>query len=187
VWAGVDVGGRRKGFHLALVDGEGLHAGPEHVRRVEEAVLWLRWRSPQLVAVDSPRFPAPEGSLSRPEERELARAVCGIRYTPEYAALLESRRYYQWILNGFDLYSALEEAGLDAIECYPTASFTRWAGPRGSRPRTDWSRRALRRAGLAGLPPRLNQDERDAIGAALTARCYDLDLAESFGEIVVPL
>ena len=130
----MDVGGRRKGFHLAIVDDARLRAGPVRVAGVREAVRWLCWRSPRLIAVDSPRAPAPTGDRSRPEERLLARSVCGIRYTPE-RALLRSSRYYAWILNGLALYAALEEAGLEAIECFPTASFTRWAGARGSRTR----------------------------------------------------
>src|SRR5438093_12988976 len=96
VWAGVDVGGRRKGFHLAVVDGERLHAGPVRVASVRDAVRWLRWRTPRLVAVDSPRSPAPDGLRSRPEERLLASSVCGIRFTPE-GALLRRSRYYEWI------------------------------------------------------------------------------------------
>jgi hypothetical protein len=40
--------------------------------------------------------------------------------------------------------------------------------------------------GLDALPRRTNQDERDAIAAALTARQHDLGLTEAFGEIVVP-
>src|SRR5207247_4668529 len=130
VWAGVDVGGRRKGFHLALVDDERLHAGPVRVSSVPGAVRWLRWRAPRLVAVDSPRSPAPDGLRSRPEERLLASRVCGIRFTPE-RALLRPSRYYEWIVRGLELYSALEEAGLTVVECFPTASFTRWAGARG--------------------------------------------------------
>ena len=185
LWAGVDVGGRRKGFHLAAVDGERLHAGPVRVSGVRDAVRWLRWRAPRLVAVDSPRSPAPDGLRSRPEERLLASNVCGIRFTPE-RALLGRSRYYEWILRGLELYAALEDAGLTVIECFPTASFTRWAGARGARTRAVWTREALAGSGLAGVPLRLNQDERDAIAAALTARCHELGLAERFGEIVVP-
>jgi hypothetical protein len=33
----------------------------------------------------------------------------------------------------------------------------------------------------------MNQDARDAVGAAITARLYAAGQAESFGEIVVPL
>jgi predicted nuclease with RNAse H fold len=185
VWAGVDVGGRRKGFHVALVDSDRLRAGPARLATVSETVRWLKWRSPRLVAVDSPCVPAPDGFRSRPEERELARSICRIRYTPE-AARLARNRYYEWIVRGLALYAALEEAGLPAIECFPTASFTRWAGPRGTRTRSAWTREALAQAKLGGIPSPLGQDGRDAIAAALTARAHERGLTESFGPIVVP-
>jgi predicted nuclease with RNAse H fold len=185
VWAGVDVGGRRKGFHVALVDSDRLRAGPAQLATVAETVRWLKWRSPRLVAVDSPCVPAPDGLRSRPEERELARSICRIRYTPESARLARNR-YYEWIVRGLALYAALEEAGLPAIECFPTASFTRWAGPRGTRTRPAWTREALAQTKLGGIPSPLGQDGRDAIAAALTARAHERGLTESFGPIVVP-
>jgi predicted nuclease with RNAse H fold len=187
VWAGVDVGGRRKGFHLAIVDTRRLRAGPVRKQTVRQAVGWLLWQAPRLVAVDSPRAPAPPGCRSRPEEREIARSVCGIRYTPAHESLAGNPRYYDWIFRGLDLYRALAEAGLEAVECFPTASFTRWAGPRGTSTRAAWTRSALDLLSLPGVPPRPNQDGRDAIAAALTARAHGLGSAESFGGIVVPL
>jgi predicted nuclease with RNAse H fold len=181
-WGGVDVGGRRKGFHAAIVDHRALVAGPLRLPDATAAVTWLARHEPELVAVDSPCRPAPEGLRSRPCERELASEICGIRYTPD-EKLLWSSAYYEWILNGFELYAALDRAGLDAIECFPTASWTRWAGPRRGT-RAAWSARAL--AGLLPGTPRLSQDGRDAIAAALTARSAAVGAVERFGEIVVP-
>ncbi len=185
-WAGVDVGGRRKGFHLALVDEQRLLAGPVRAAAVEEAVRLIAAWAPRLVAVDGPCAPAPDGFLSRAEERALARAVCGIRYTPDRARLAAGR-YYEWVRNGLALYDALAAAGIATVECFPTASFTRFAGGRGRRTRAAWTRAALAASGLAGLPRRMSQDGRDAVAAALTARSYDLGRAERVGAIVVPL
>ena len=182
-WAGVDVGGRRKGFHAAVVDERGLVAGPRRLARAKDAAEWLAGHAPLLVAVDSPRQPAPDGLGSRSCERELARAVCGIRYTPA-RRLLPGNPYYEWILNGFELYDVLERAGLEAIECFPTASWTRWAGGRRGT-RAAWSAAALARI-MPGAP-RLSQDGRDAIAAALTARSTARGAVERFGDIVVPL
>jgi hypothetical protein len=39
---------------------------------------------------------------------------------------------------------------------------------------------------VAGMPRRTNQDQRDAIAAAVTARQHTQGLTESFGAIVVP-
>lgn len=190
-WAGVDVGAT-KGFDLAVIERDRLVAGPQRVPQIAEAVRWLREQRPRLVAVDSPRSAAPEGELSRQDERDLVRAgVCGIRYTPNEAALAENETYYAWIANGFELYAALmaerPSAGWEVIECFPTASWSRLGGGKGSRSRARWSLAVLESLELERLPGRMNQDARDAIGAAVTARLYDEGETEAFGEIIVPL
>jgi predicted nuclease with RNAse H fold len=184
-WAGVDVGGRRKGFHLAWTDGStvlglaNLHDPTEVAQRLVDLGI-------TLVAIDSPRAPAPDGSRSRRDEVDLARArVCGIRYTPDHA-MLQTSDYYEWIRRGLELYRAVDAAKVPAIECFPTASWSRWAGPRVGR-RAPWSRAALQRFGLAGVRSTMGQDFRDAIGAALTAKAHTEGGTESFGAIVVPL
>jgi hypothetical protein len=73
------------------------------------------------------------------------------------------------------------------IECFPTASWTRWTGKRTSLlTRSAWSRAALAELGIDGVPARTNQDHRDAIAAAVTARTHAKGRTEQFGEIVVP-
>jgi hypothetical protein len=109
---------------VALLDASGLAVGPVRIPTVDETVAWLLARRPVLVAVDSPRRPPPDGQRSRADERRLARAVCGLRYTPDAAALQASPDYYAWIAHGFALYAALAETGLEAIECFPTATWT---------------------------------------------------------------
>jgi predicted nuclease with RNAse H fold len=184
-WAGVDVGGRRKGFHAAVVDRAGLAVGPHALSTPADVVAWLEPFAPSVVAVDSPRTAAVGDALSRACERRLAAAVCGIRYTPNRSKL-ESSSYYEWILHGFELYAALDQRRWIVIECFPTASWTRWAGPRGRTTRAAWSRDALARLTPQELPSRLSQDTRDAIGAALTARAFADGTTEAFGEIAVP-
>jgi hypothetical protein len=71
VWAGVDVGARRKGFHGAVIDDRRLIDGPLRLPTVQDVVEWLALRRPELVAVDSPREAAPDGGKSRPEEIEV--------------------------------------------------------------------------------------------------------------------
>ncbi|MDP8943383.1 MAG: DUF429 domain-containing protein [Actinomycetota bacterium] len=190
-WAGVDVGGPRKGFDAAVIDEAGVVAGPTRLPSVQGTVEWLAGHAPRVVAVDSPRGPARDEALSRDGERSLAAAVCGIRYTPNRSALEGNASYYGWILNGLALYEALERerprAGWTVIECFPTASWTRLAGPRRERRRAAWTRDAVRGLGLEGLPPRTNQDGRDALAAAKTAQLFELRGAtERFGDIVVP-
>jgi predicted nuclease with RNAse H fold len=184
MWAGVDVGGKRKGFHAAVVDEEGLVADPAHLTKPAEVADWVREAGASVVAVDSPRSAAPDGCRSRDCERDLRRRICGIRYTPA-RGLLDGSPYYAWIVHGLELYRALAQGRLTVIECFPTASFTRWDRPRGTRTRAAWSRSCLEALGLPAT--RFGQDGRDAVAAALTARAYDTGSFESIGDIVVPL
>jgi predicted nuclease with RNAse H fold len=182
-WMGVDVGGRRKGFDVAVIDDRALVELRGHLA-VEEVVALAGRHRPQVIAVDSPRSCAPPDATHRPDEAALRRGVgVGIRWTPPRSAL-DGNPYYAWILHGLELYAALR--GETTVECFPTASWTRWAGPRDGRPRSAWSAAALASLDLAGVAARLNQDQRDAIGAALTARAFARGECERFGEIVVP-
>ena len=186
---GVDVGGRRKGFHACAIRGAEVVAGPEQIGDVAGAAAWIAAREPAVVALDSPVTCAPPGERSRPDERALNRAVCGIRWTPERSELA-GNPYYEWVEHGLELYAALAAAGIDrerTIEVFPTAAWTIWAGPRDGRPRGAWSADTLADLGLGGVPDRhLTQDDRDAIAAALTARLHAEGRTQAFGEIIVP-
>jgi hypothetical protein len=112
--------------------------------------------------------------------------VCGIRWTPDHRSGAIGS-YYEWIREGLALYDALRHLGITAVEVFPTAAWTRWSGPRGTSSRARWSREALASLGLEGVPRRTNQDQRDAIAAAVAARQHTLGRTETFGEIVVPV
>jgi hypothetical protein len=60
-WAGVDVGGRRKGFDVAVVDAERIVAGPSRLPNVASVAPFLRKWGPRIVAVDSPSCTARQG------------------------------------------------------------------------------------------------------------------------------
>lgn len=183
-WLGVDVGGKRKGFDVAVIDEERLVAlrGRLDVTRVLELA---GEHSPLVVAIDSPRCLAPDGHTSRDGERRLAKEICQIRWTPD-AARTEGA-YYAWVHEGLGLYRALEgRQEPEVIEVFPTASWTRWFGPRGKRSRAQWSMEGLCGLDLMDVPKRTNQDQRDAIAAAVTARQHTAGGTEAFGELVVP-
>jgi predicted nuclease with RNAse H fold len=188
VWCGVDVGAHRKGFHLAAIDAAGLIHAPKAGFQLEEAAAWLSGLRPALTAVDSPISCAQRGASSRVEERRVPLEVgCNIRFTPDLATILaRTDGYYDWMTHGLALYETLRAAGLEIIECFPTASWTRWAGRRGTQSRAAWTRHALVASRLERLPERTNQDQRDAVAAALTARAHDSGWTEAHGEIVVP-
>jgi predicted nuclease with RNAse H fold len=180
VWVGVDVGGQRKGFDVAVVDDRRLQDLQGRLDRDAVVALVERTR-PALVAIDSPRSCAPDGLKARDCELRLNRAVCGIRWTPD-AKRLRGSDYYAWVREGLSLYESLD---LEVIEVFPTASWTRWFGPREGT-RAAWTTAGLKRVQLDGVPVRTNQDQRDAIAAALTARQHSHGTTECFGEIVVP-
>jgi predicted nuclease with RNAse H fold len=187
VWLGVDVGGPRKGFDLALIDTRGVLALERRATLAATLAIVERHR-PLVVGIDSPRACAPDGARLREAERELRRAVCGIRWTPDARAVHSGNAYYGWIVEGLRLYSLLAGFGVDTIEVFPTAAWTRWLGARGRRSRAAWSTDGLVRLGLAGVPDRTSQDARDALAAAVTARLHSSGATEAFGdEIVVPL
>jgi predicted nuclease with RNAse H fold len=186
---GIDIGGRRKGFHACAVRGREVIAGPARLADVATAVAWVTAHEPTVVALDSPRSCAPPGESSRADERALNREVCAIRWTPERSRLA-GNPYYEWVEHGLELDAALAAAGIAPerlIEVFPTAAWTIWAGPRAGRPRGAWSAAALADLGLAGLPDRrLSQDDRDAVAAALVAELHTEGRTRAFGEIIVP-
>jgi predicted nuclease with RNAse H fold len=184
-WLGVDVGGHRKGFDLALIDERRLIHLERGVDRAGVVETAERAR-PALVAIDSPRSCARPGETARDCEREISRRVCGIRWTPDQQRLHTSD-YYAWIVEGLALFEALAARQIHAIEVFPTASWTRWSGPRGIRSRAAWTRSGLAGLEVEDLPSRTNQDQRDAIAAAVTARQHTHGLTEAIGEIVVPV
>lgn len=186
-WAGVDVGGRRKGFDVAVIDAARVVAVARRRPDPAAVVAFLADHRPRIVAVDSPCCAAPIGARSRAGERQLAREVCGIRYTPSQDVLDEGNPYYEWIVHGLELYGTLGGGSWKVIECFPTASWTRCFEEKGhGRTRATWTRAGLRSLRLDGTPERTNQDIRDAIAAALTARLSARKLTDTFGEIEVP-
>ena len=181
---GVDVGGRRKGFDVALLDDREVAALMRRLDR-EAVVELVSMHRPALIAVDSPRSCAPEGKSTRECERELNTSICGIRWTPDKPRV-NADPYFAWIVEGLGLYAALAAADVPVIEVFPTASWTRWHGQRGPLTRAAWTRDGLTRLRLTGVPQRTSQDQRDAIAAAMTAQQHTRGLTQEIGEIVVP-
>jgi predicted nuclease with RNAse H fold len=180
----VDVGGKRKGFDVAVIDDRQVLVlrGGLTCQQVVDLVTEQR---PATVGIDSPSCCAPDGRSARDDERQLARSVCGIRWTPD-ASQVHASAHYAWIVEGLALFGALADRGEAVVEVFPTASWTRWHGRRGHRTRTAWTREGLAALGLGNVPSRTNQDQRDAIAAAVTARQHSLGLTETIGKIVVP-
>ena len=144
-WLGVDVGGKRKGFDIALIDDRRVLALAGHLDR-EEVIELVDTERPSVVAIDSPRCCAPPGQTTRWGERHLAKSICGIRWTPDESQVYASA-YYAWIVEGLILFKALARHSVEVIEVFPTASWTRWYGPRGTEPDRRGASRAWRGSG----------------------------------------
>lgn len=186
---GVDVGGPRKRFDVAVLRGREV-LDLRRRQSVDLVVELVRRISPAVVGIDSPAGWAPAGENSRSDEREFASAgICNIRWTPDAERAREARgrgsTYYEWIEHGLALYAALDGGPWTVIECFPTASWTRWETRRGNRRRAEWTTEVLLGLGLGGVEAR-NQDQRDAVAAAITARQHLEHRTQRFGGIVVP-
>lgn len=187
-WVGVDVGGVAKGFDVAVLVDD--HVRVCRAREVDEVVRLAR--GAVRIGVDAPTAWAPSGQRSRPDERAFAHAgVCGIRFTPDEAtARARTDRYLEWVWQGLALHRALARTDLPTDEVFPTAAWTRWLGPRGTRTRLRWTRDGLDRLRAEGLTDdagtRPSQDAMDAMAAALVARQADRREVERFGALVVP-
>lgn len=184
---GFDVGAAAKGFHGAALDGQRLLDHCQGVDLVEASAFAEQYK-PRVVALDSPRRPAAVGQKSRVNEREFARYInLPVFFTPDLETI-NSNDFYSWMRPGFLLYHLLEERLPQAflIEVFPTSLWAALLGPRSGRSRAKWSSQALARLKIAGLPERMGQDLRDAIGAAYLAQLYLDRRTVNFSDLVAP-
>ena len=187
VTVGVDVGGAAKGFDVCVADGAEVLELASGCN-VDAVVALVKASDARAVGIDSPDSCAAPGEKSRPGERQLAREVCPIFFTPEESVVRSEHPFYGWMREGLDLYEALsaEQPAARRVEVFPSAAWTVWAGKRNGRPKSRWSRLALERAGVRGLPGRCSQDTRDAVGAALVAGLFLAGETVNYGGIAVP-
>lgn len=200
VVAGVDVGGRRKGFHaVALRDGKYL----AHIASCDVDVIagWCRDHDAQAVGIDAPCCWSRDGR-PRSAERELAVKRISCFATPTLQRAKEHPKdYFGWMLNGARLYEALAPSfrlfeGSDVaeprcFETFPHAIACELAG--GAIAKEDKLRRRrqlLEEAGI-DLAPLTNVDLRDAALCALAAYAVLRGRYRFYGEpadglIVVP-
>lgn len=184
---GVDVGGVAKGFDVAVLDGATVVELAARCSR-DRVLEMVKAFGPVAIGIDSPDSCAPPGKKSRAGERMLASEVCPIFYTPDEAIVFSGHPFYGWMREGLGLYAAIASAapGTTVVEVFPSAAWTVWAGKRCGRGKPEWSRTALRRAGVGGVPQRCSQDARDAIGAAVVAGLHFAGETIRYGDIAVP-
>lgn len=174
-WVGIDVGGKRKGFDVAVLYKEKAnYVGNFRSSDLKTMAATIVDLKPNVVAIDSPQGWAQGDERSRSCEREFAGlGICGIRFTPDLERG-KSGSYYEWIRNGLELWRELaaQFSKNILIEVFPTASWTCWAGKRRTATRASWSSVAMNRYDkdhALGLRQFFsNQDKRDSFAAALT-------------------
>ena len=105
---GIDVGGRRKGFHAVALTG-GAYAARLATSEVQELAHWCRSViGADRIAIDAPCRWSSDGR-ARPCERELNAAGIRCFASPSReAALSHPSNYYGWMLQGEALYRELE-------------------------------------------------------------------------------
>lgn len=202
--AGIDVGGKRKGFHAVALRGKNFL---EKITDTDPAVIvaWCLEQKATVVAVDAPCGWSKAGS-SRQAERELflfdEKIHCFATPTRAHAEA-NTKGFYDWVFNGEKLYQQLQKRyplfngkrakGLVCIETFPHAAACALAGQVVSAKHKASVRREVLKgcgydAGIRGLP---NIDYVDAAICAVAAYKLRVDSYQLFGNseegfIIVP-
>lgn len=193
VFAGVDVGGQRKGFHVAFLRGSVI-LSIERLAAASLVASRCRDMLAATVAVDAPcGWSLDPDGRSREAERAMLR--CGIRaYNVPAKNLAHLEGFHAWMLQGEALYSALQphfplwephegsSQGHFCFETFPHAITCALLGRivRGQSKAVDRPA-ALALAGIQ-LPQRpLSQDDVDACLCALAAQRVAGGDAQAFG------
>jgi predicted nuclease with RNAse H fold len=195
---GIDVGGKRKGFH-AMVLRCGSFVNKKTDPDPAVIVEWCLEQKATVVAVDAPCAWSQSGS-SRLAERELALAGEKIHCfaTPTRVRAKSHRKgFYDWVFNGEKLYMQLRQhyplfnGEQCCIETFPHAVVCAMAGQViSAKPKAKVRRKALQDRGydVSGLP---NIDYVDAAICAVAADEFHKDNYQLFGNreegfIIVP-
>ena len=199
--AGIDVGGRRKGFHGVLL-ANGRYLEQYHSHDPALITAWCRQHGAQLVGVDSPCRWNTRRDQPRSSELALLRAGIACFVTPTCERAAESP-FYAWMFGGMQLFACLEahfplfdghpekRQGPACFETYPYAVARVLGGKELQARNKKVDRQAvLRQAGIA-TEALANQDFVDAGLCALAAWRLAQGRYQSFGEagsalIVVP-
>jgi predicted nuclease with RNAse H fold len=110
ITAGIDVGSRRKGFHLVILDEHRMVAQLAGAS-VSEVIAEITRHKAKVVAVDSPSQWALTGG-SRAAERLLQRQGIRCFYTPARdRPKVNEQGFYGWVFHGLELWEALRKEG----------------------------------------------------------------------------
>jgi len=203
VVAGIDVGGRAKGYHgVALKDG--AYFGQYASKVAKDVAQWCQDVSARIVAIDAPSAWSINGR-ARTAERELMREGIGIFSTPTLQCAKDHPRdYYGWMLAGAELYSYVQPThplwqlpkempqGTFSFETFPHAVACKLSGRIVTARRKSQTRRDILTTAGCQVDVLKNIDSVDAALCALTAHFVATDQCTTYGDpatglIVLPL
>ena len=200
---GIDVGGKRKGFHAVALRGLNFIRTPDPSLDPAIIVAWCLEQNATIVAVDAPSGWSQTG-LSRQAERELellGKKIHCFATPKRERAENHAKGFYDWVFNGEKLYMQLRKyyqlfvgerlKGKACIETFPHAVVCFMEGRViSARPKAVVRRKALQDRGydVRGLP---NIDYVDAAICAVAADKFHKNNYKSFGNreegfIIVP-
>lgn len=206
---GIDVGGKRKGFHGVAL--RGLQVVDKHsCTDAHQMADWAHGLGAEVVGVDAPcRWSEPDnayGGCARAAERDLKR-IDGISCfaSPTRAkAAAHTGTFYGWMFNGEALFAELEKTyrlfdgnakakgGPSCFETFPQAVACALAGRNdvSAKEKATNRRELLVKAGI-DITPLTNIDLVDAALCAVTANAFLAGRIKAYGDaaegfIVVP-
>ncbi|MBS1711288.1 MAG: DUF429 domain-containing protein [Armatimonadetes bacterium] len=120
VVAGIDVAGKRRGFHIAILDTASrqvIHLGNVHDPG-QAARLLLEFDSLACIAIDCP----PKAEIVGPKSREAERALSGLGFRMQWTRRPENVPP-EWMVNGEILWESIATLipQVKVIETFPTA------------------------------------------------------------------
>ncbi len=197
---GIDVGGPKKGFHaVALLGGQVFERKAS--LNASDMTEWCRLLGCTIVAVDAPCRWSTTGH-ARPAECKLAKSRKISTFATPKREKAESNPFYQWMLNGEDLYGQLlktfrlfdgrDNKGKICLETFPQAAACALAGRILPARKKCVNRRAVLQEHGIDISMLSNIDYVDAALCAVTARSVSTSKFESYGDegggwIVTPL
>jgi predicted RNase H-like nuclease len=189
IFAGMDVGGEKKGFHCVAIDDDRI-LDPVRFKAAQDAADWCRDIEAQIIGIDAPCGWS-SGECGRRAEKDMWNVARLHSFSTPSEAKSDGN-FYKWMQNGAKLYRSLRPRfplytgevtqGRFCFETYPHAIAWSLAGRLLSAREKRSNRPPLLEAAGLELPSGANIDVTDAALCALTARYVWLRQFRSFGD-----
>lgn len=168
-FAGIDIGGAKKGFHLCLINEQGAVTDLVRLKTSESVSRYLQEQKPSCIAIDGPSRSVRTTARTREAERQIRTLDYRLQWTPQAGG-----RAQEWMQQSEYLWSVLRRdfPQIPICETFPTAIQDRVLTEEVQLPLAMLQSRLLREH---------TKDFFDAILAATAARRIHRKEAEVFG------